>query len=169
MFGLMGIYLSSLNNPSMYKTFYIPSYIKRGIQLKDIIFATNQENFFDHILKIREILLEIFVNNISSVIIQQYLAQSLNEYFNTNQIIQCEIAEMVAKIDYETSISNKDVLFTERFILSLLKKLLFHQNIQTVDVNIDIDVKVKDVNVDVDIKVKDVDVEVKKRGRKKKV
>ncbi len=166
-FGIMSVYISSLD-----KTFYIPTYIKKLIKIKNTILTTNQDNFFDHMLIIRELLLELFVNNIQSEVVQKYLYITFTEYFqDKNEDIQKEITDFYVKIDYNTNVSNKDVLFSEYFVIFILKKILFtsqNQINKKIEVKEEV-VKIKEEEVKEVKEVKEeVEIVKKKRVYKKK-
>jgi hypothetical protein len=152
MFGIMSIYLSSLDNPYMYKTYYIPTCIKRAIKMKHIILSMTQENFFDQMIVIREILLELFVNNVSSSLIQKYLVDTFIQYFDNDSLFKNELCAFGNKIDHDSAVANKDVFFTELLVIFISKKLLFIKE------------KVEEVQVE-EVKVEE---GKKKRGRKKR-
>ncbi len=159
MFGIMGIYLSSFHNPHMHKTYYIPTYIKRAIQIKTLILSMKETNFFQQMSTIREILLEMFVNNVQTEMIQKYLVDTFIEYFEEDPKIQHELMEFAGKLDYDTSLGNKAVFFTEYLIIFISKKILFAKPPTPTTPATSTSIS----------ETEEVITEPKKRGRKKKV
>jgi hypothetical protein len=132
-FGNLAIYLSTLHplTPGG-KKLYVPLYIQRFITLKEMIFKTTPQNFFIHMKAIREILLEIYVNNVSSMVLQKYLFQTFVEWIDDHwkadpskksEIITHFIG-VTSKINYMMVTANKDVLFHELYILEIIKIVL---------------------------------------------
>ncbi len=162
-FGILAVYLSSLENPHMYQTYYIPTYMKRAIKIKNILLSITPETFFDQMIVIREILLELFVNNVSSAMIQKYISDTFREYFEDQPEVQSELSLFATKIDHDSAIANKDVFFTELLILFIMKRILFRKEEKEEEVKVE-EVKTEEVKTE-EVKV---EVEKKKRGRKKK-
>ncbi len=170
-FGNMAIYISSFQNPTMYKNIYTPMYIKKAIKLKNSILSTTQNNFFENMNTIRELLLELYVNNIHSSNILRYLHSCAIEYFHYDFDISNYLTEKLSFVEYNMKISNKDVIFVEMYVVYILKYILFHKKVihhvkeEIKEVKEEIE-EVKEVE-EVE-KVEEVK-EVKKRGRKKKI
>ncbi len=182
-YGNMAIYISSFQNPFMYKHIYLPMYIKKCIKLKNIILNTNQDIFFENMNYIRDLLLELYVNNIDSSIILKYLHLTFVQYFN-NPEITMDLTEKLTKVERNMKAANKDVIFIELYIVYILKYLLFYKNnTQEIEINKK-DNEIKEVTTSLadlwsaggsrksteieDIKKVEEVPEVKKRGRKKK-
>lgn len=134
-YGNIAIYISSFQNPNMYKNIYIPMYIKKSIKLKNIIFNISQESFFENMNYIRELLLELYVNNINSSMILHYLYISTIEYYNYDSHISNYLTEKLAHIEYKMKISNKNVIFMEMYIVYILKYMLFYKKEEEVQHN----------------------------------
>ncbi len=126
-FGNMAIYISSFKNPYMYKNIYTPIYIKKCIKLKNIIFNITQNTFFENMNIIRELLLELYVNNIDSSMVLKYLYSCAVEYYHNSFHILNDLTEKLSFIEYKMKISNKDVIFMEMYIVYILKHILFHK------------------------------------------
>jgi hypothetical protein len=140
---------------------YIPTLIQKAIELKELLLSTGENNFFESMLRVRELILEIFVNNVPSHIIQKYMIDIGMEYFRNDRKIQNELFEFGRKIDATTVVSNKDVLFTEYLFIFLFKKIYYAKKVsEKIQIQEEIKEEVEEVKEDVK--------EVKKRGRKKK-
>jgi hypothetical protein len=168
MFGILHIYISTLDSgkKSISSTsLYIPTLIQKAIELKEILFSISDDNFFESMVRVRELILEIFVNNVPSNVIQKYMIDTGMEYFQKERKIevQNELFEFGRKIDSNTTVSNKDVLFTEYLFIFLLKKIYYSKKRTHEEEMKEIETKVK-----VEEEVKEEVKEVKKRGRKKK-
>lgn len=84
---------------------------------------------------IREILLEIYVNNVSSGVLQKYLYQTFVEWLGTRDegdegdkerdLLIHKFTRMTTKMNYMLATANKDVLFHELYILEMIKVILF--------------------------------------------
>jgi hypothetical protein len=151
-FGNLAIYLST-QSPGVPggKRLYVPLYVQRFVTLKELIFKTTPQNFFIHMKTIREILLEIYVNNVSSMVLQKYLYQTFVEWleekskergrgaFDTTLLARSEdraqssressqihkFTQMTTELNYMLVTANKDVLFHELYILEMIKIRLF--------------------------------------------
>ncbi len=132
-FGNLAIYLSSFHNPGAgAKRLYLPVYLQRFVTLKEMIFQVTPKNFFVTMRKIREILLEIYVNNVSSVLLQSFLYKTFMHWIaqkwsdrGRGWEIQYKFTQVTSKMNYMLITSNKDVLFHELFILEMMKIILF--------------------------------------------
>ncbi len=132
-FGNLAIYLSSFHNPGAgAKRLYLPVYLQRFVTLKEMIFQVTPKNFFATMRKIREILLEIYVNNVSSVLLQSFLYKTFMHWIaqkwsdrGRGWEIQYKFTQVTSKMNYMLITSNKDVLFHELFILEMMKIILF--------------------------------------------
>ncbi len=125
-FGILQVYLSSLKNPHMFETYYIPVYIKKCIKIKNLIMNVSNQSFFTHMFQIRELLLDIFVNNVSLSVLHKFLVSHFVEYFHSlqhNDFIE-ELLLFSAKNDSLMNKSNKYVIFSETLILFIIKKIL---------------------------------------------
>ncbi len=168
MFGILHIYISTLDSgkKSISSTsLYIPTLIQKAIELKELLFSMSEstEKFFESMVRVRELILEIFVNNVPSNVIQKYMIDTGMEYFQKERKIQNELFEFGRKIDSNTAVSNKDVLFTEYLFIFLFKKIYDSKkraHEEEAKEKVETKVEVKEVKEEVK--------EVKKRGRKKK-
>ncbi len=179
-YGNISIYISSFQNQNMYKNIYIPMYIKKCIKLKNIIFNTTQHNFFENMNYIRDLLLELYVNNINSTTILNYLYYCIIEFYNYDFEITNFFIEKLSHVEHKMKMSNKDVIFIEMYIVYILKYILFNKKVEIVKEKIIVeeDKKIivqeqivkKDVEKDVEKEIEVIKEEIiKKRGRKKKV
>ena len=130
-FGNLAIYLSThLPGTPGGKKLYTPLYIQRFITLKELILKTTPQNFFKHMRTIREILLEIYVNNVSSLVLQKYLYQTFVEWIGEQGMgtgIEKIIwfTKITANLNKMLVTGNKDVLFHELYIMEILQMILF--------------------------------------------
>ncbi len=172
-YGNMAIYISSFKNHYMYKNIYLPMYIKKCIKLKNVIFNISQDSFFENMNYIRELLLELYVNNIDSTLILKYLHLCTIEYYDNDYNISNDLTQKLSHIEYKMKLSNKDVIFIEMFVVYILKHLLFNKKIKEEIKKIDF-IKEEEIKK-IDFKEEEIknegveEKEVKKRGRKKKV
>ncbi len=136
-FGNLAIYLST-QSPGVPggKRLYVPLYIQRFVTLKEMIFKTTPQNFFIHMKTIREILLEIYVNNVSSTMLQKYLYQTFVEWLEEANkerddrafdVLIHKFTQMTTKLNYMLATANKDVLFHELYILEMIKVIIFKE------------------------------------------
>ena len=132
-FGNLAIYLSThLPGTPGGKKLYTPLYIQRFVTLKELIFKTTPQNFFKHMRTIREILLEIYVNNVSSQVLQKYLYQTFVEWIGDRyRETSMEMEKIIRFTRITTNMNqmlvtgNKDVLFHELYIMEILRMILF--------------------------------------------
>jgi DNA polymerase III delta prime subunit len=191
-YGNIAIYISSFQNQHMYKNIYMHMYFKKCIKLKNVILQITQNTFFEDMNYIRELLLELYVNNINLSMVLHYLYLCAIEYFDYNHTISFDLCEKLSNVEHKMKLSNKDIIFVELYIVHILKYILFIKNeIKKVEKEVK-EVKevekeevkeVKEVEKEVEKEevkeVKEVEKEevkevkeekeVKKRGRKKKV
>ena len=138
-FGNLAIYLSTHppGTPGG-KKLYVPLYIQRFITLKELILKSTPQDFFKHMRTIREILLEIYVNNVSSQVLQKFLYQTFVEWIEDSyrekgkSLDKCtglskiiRFTKITTDINQMLVTGNKDVLFHELYIMEILRMIIF--------------------------------------------
>ena len=137
-FGILHVYLSSLKNPHMLHTYYIPVYIKKCIKIKNLMMNVINDNFFSTMFQIRDLLLDIFVNNISLSVLHKFLLIHFTQYFKSIQLEHLipQLISFSSTIDHQMNLSNKYVIFSESFILFIIKNILIYENSKVISTKI---------------------------------
>lgn len=115
LFGILCVHLSDRS-----KKIYKPTHIIKCVALQRCILQVTEKSFFEKMTTIREILLELFVNNVDSNFVLDYFMRFACAHAPEKSGLFIEEA---SQISHQMSMANKDIFFLELYLFFIVKHL----------------------------------------------